>query len=300
MKATSNRLTRARPLLGTFVEVSVSDAPRADMDAAVDAAFAAVADVHRLMSFHDAGSDVGCLNSAASAQPVTVHAWTYQVLELAADMHRRSRGAFDIAVAPRLQELGLLPRGADEQPSDPAEIPGASAIELLPDCRVRLRHPSMRIDLGGIAKGFAVDRAIDVLRDHAMPSGLVNAGGDLSAFGPAAQTIQVRDPRAPERLMCRVDLMNQALASSAGRLDLMRSTAVAEAAVIDPESGEPPRTIRAATVCAPSCMVADALTKVVMVAGERAAGPLEHYRASAIFVSAEGDVRATTNWQGSC
>jgi FAD:protein FMN transferase len=101
---------RARPLLGTFVEIAVSGASPEGMDAAVDAAFDAVATVHGLMSFHDDGSDVSRLNREAFAGPVTVHPWTFEVLAAALDLHRRSAGVFDVAVAPVLQELGLLPR----------------------------------------------------------------------------------------------------------------------------------------------------------------------------------------------
>src|SRR5262245_10531915 len=80
------------------------------MRAAIDAAFEAVAKVHALMSFHDANSDVGRLNSEAFARPLGVHRWTFKVLEAAVDLHWRSAGLFDIAIAPILQNMGLLPR----------------------------------------------------------------------------------------------------------------------------------------------------------------------------------------------
>jgi FAD:protein FMN transferase len=172
------------------------------------------------------------------------------------------------------------------------------AIELLEGCRVRFRRPSMRIDLGGIAKGFAVDCAVDALRRHGMPCGLVNAGGDLAAFGPHPRAIHIRDPRRHDRLMCRVEVMNEALASTGGRFDPVQSATAGGSAVIVPGTGTPARAIHGATVRAPSCMIADALTKVVMISGERAAKALKHFGASAIFFAADGDVRATADWQG--
>jgi thiamine biosynthesis lipoprotein len=288
-------IRRAQPHLGTFVEISVAGAPLHDMEGAVAAAFAAVADVHRLMSFHENNSDVARLNRMAASAPVAVHAWTYQVLETAAEVHRRSGGSFDIAVAPVLQALGLLPSGQGDA-SARATRAGAEAIELMEEKRVRFREPSVRIDLGGIAKGFAVDCAVDVLRRQGMPCGLVNAGGDLAAFGPQPRTIHIRDPRSPDRLICTVDVMNEALASSGGRLDPMRTTKPGQPAVIAPRTGAPAHAVHGATVRASTCMIADALTKVVMVAGERAAAPLEHFRASAIFIASDGDVRATADW----
>jgi thiamine biosynthesis lipoprotein len=153
------------------------------------------------------------------------------------------------------------------------------------------------IDLGGIAKGFAVDRAIEALRRHGMTDGLVNAGGDLAAFGPGRHSVDIRDPRHPDRPMCRVLVSNAALASSAGRFDPSRSERPSNSAVIDPRTGRPPPAIHGATVCAPCCAIADALTKVVMNVGEGAAGLLEHYGASALFVSAQGGVHVTADWK---
>src|SRR6202043_1067115 len=169
--------------------------------------------------------------------------------------------------------------------------PMPDAIELLADNRIRFTHPSVKIDLGGIAKGFAVDRAIDELRGHGVRSAIVNAGGDLAAFGPQPRTIQVRDPRSPDRLICQVDVRDQALASTGRRFDPFRSAAPADSAVIEPKTRTQAHAVHGATVRASSCMIADALTKVVMLAGAEAAAPLSHYRASAIFVSADGDVR---------
>jgi len=177
-------------------------------------------------------------------------------------------------------------------------MPTVEAIEVLADNHVRFLRPSVRIDLGGIAKGFAVDRAIEELRARGVRSAMVNAGGDLAAFGPDARMIHVRDPRSPARLMCQIEVSNQALASSARRFDPFRSADTSDTAVIEPKTQMPARAAHGATVCAPSCMVADALTKVVMVAGTRAASTLARFHASAIFVSTNGDIHTTSDWQG--
>ena len=271
-------LRRARPLLGTFVEIAVAGAPRVDLGAAVAAAFDAIANVHALMSFQEAGSDVARINKEAVSRPAAVHDWTYQVLKAALALHRRSDGAFDVAVAGK---------GAT-----------SSAIELLPDNHVSFAHPGVKIDLSGIAKGFAVDCAIDVLREQGVPRALVNAGGDLAAFGLPGETVHVRDPRDPSRLLLQVAVADQALASSGRRFDPFQSAGSAQSAIIDPSTGEAVQAIQAATVRAPSCMIADALTKVVMVAGTGASAVLEHYRAGALVVLADGSVQMTENLQG--
>jgi thiamine biosynthesis lipoprotein len=340
MEAAPASIRRARPLLGTFVEIAVAGAKISAMETAVEAAFAAVATVHRLMSFHETTSDVSRLNRGAASGMVRVHDWTYQVLETARDLNRRSAGVFNITVASALQNLGLLPRGlplcpspfprksgereqkahgfalmGDAPPlsrrqalSPQAGIGGgrgqfrlairtSDAIQLLAKNQVHFAHRGMKIDLGGIAKGFAVDRAVEALRRDEITEGLVNAGGDISTFGARSHAVDIRDPRQPGHPMCQVALHNAALASSAGRFNPVRSRHVLKSDVIDPATAMPVWAIVGATVCAPSCIIADALTKVVMNGGERAASLLKHYGASALFVSAQGDVHITADWK---
>ena len=98
--ATSDSIQRARPLLGTIVEIVAGGAAASKLDEPVDAAFDAIAQVHRLMSFHDSKSDVSRLNREAFDRDVAVHAWTYRVLSTALEIHRYSGGLFDITVAP--------------------------------------------------------------------------------------------------------------------------------------------------------------------------------------------------------
>src|ERR1700724_1647872 len=268
---------RARPLLGTYVEIAATGATAPELDAAVDAAFATVERVHRLMSFHDPASDVSRLNRDAATRPVAVDAWTWEVLSTAVDLNRRSHGAFDIMVAPTLQALGLLPQ-LDGHPECSGALPAQDAIDLCAHRRVRFRDPGARIDLGGIAKGFAVDRAIETLRSNRVASALVNAGGDLAAFGPAPQTIHLRDPRDPPRSLGAIDVCDEALASSGGRFDPIVAADATPPAVIDPQARAPVQAHKGATVRAPICTLADALTKVVMVAGEAALPLLDQFR----------------------
>lgn len=293
MATAFTKLRRARPLLGTFVEIEAACATGADLAAAIDAAFEAVATVHDLMSFHQAGSDVSRLNREAHVHPVKVHPWTFQVLETAVDLHRRSNGVFDIAVAPALQRLGLLP-GTDAGRRRNA-APSPDVIDLLPDSTVRFRDPAV-IDLGGIAKGFAVDRAVHALRGFGIPEGLVNAGGDLAAFGAAPQVIHIRHPRSPAELVCAVEVTEEALASSARRVDPFLTAETQSTAVINPATQQAPEAIDGVTVRAPSCMIADALTKIVMIRGTGAADLLTHYGARALMILRDGEIFMTSDW----
>jgi len=284
-------------LLGTFVEIEAAGPDRSAINHAIEAAFATVAQVHLLMSFHEPESDVSRLNREAADRPVFVHGWTFYVLQAAMEMYRRSNGLFDVTVAPVLQGMGLLPPLSSDRRVGAASK-SDDAIELYQGQMVCFRYPGSRIDLGGIAKGFAVDAAVEALRaSGTVESALVNAGGDLAAFGDEAQLVHVRDPRDPLRSVCAVELRNEALASSARRFDPFHAAEPGISAIIDPLRGKPAHAVEGVTVRAPSCMIADALTKVVMVAGTEAIGLLELYNAGALLIAADGDVQISHDFR---
>jgi thiamine biosynthesis lipoprotein len=296
MRPVSSSVRRAQPLLGTFVEIVASGAPRDALHEAIGQAFGTVADVHRLMSFHEDASDVSRLNREAATRPVRVHPWTGEVVRLASELYEASGGLFDIAIADALQRLGLLPRFDVDRPAPAGAPRPGPAVELLPGNRVRFTRPDVRIDLGGIAKGFAVDRAVATLRACGVLRGLVNAGGDVAVFGPEAYTVDVRDPRRPGRILLRVEIRDEAIASSGSAVDRTAAAGGAVMAIVDPGSGRPATAVHGASVRAPSCVIADALTKLVVLAGQSADALLARYGASALFVPYAGDVLVSHSW----
>jgi thiamine biosynthesis lipoprotein len=245
-------LRRARPLLGTFVEVAARAENRAREWRAVEAAFAALARVHRLMSFHEPSSDLARLNRLAHAEPVAVSPDTRAVLERAAFFAAESGGRFDCTVGAALVRAGRLPA----HPGCTAASGTWRDVELLDDGRVRFRRP-LTLDLGGIAKGWAVDRAIEALERHGVRSGLVNAGGDLRATGPRAWPLAVRLPGAAAHAIPLAPLRGEAVATTAF------APGAAASRVVDPRTGAIRRAARSVSVFAPRCVDADALTKIV-------------------------------------
>ncbi|MBS0438394.1 MAG: FAD:protein FMN transferase [Proteobacteria bacterium] len=248
-----NSVRRARPWLGTLVDIRVDAMDEACAVRAIDAAFAEIATVHRLMSFHEAGSDLARLRHARTGECLRVNARTHEVLDWSLRIAQACDGAFDPCVATMQVALGVLPV------PESSFVPDARAswrdIELLDGERVRLRRP-LWIDLGGIAKGYAVDRAIEVLRAHGVAQACVNAGGDLRVCGPNPECADVRS--ADGVVFPAIELVDGALATSAssGAQHLYGRTREAVTAGIT------------VSVAAPTCIVADALTKVVLAAGE--------------------------------
>jgi thiamine biosynthesis lipoprotein len=277
-------LRRARPLLGTYVEVAAcADAPEVEW-AAVAAAFDAIAEVHRLMSFHESTSDVGRLNRGAHARALEVDPRTFAVLRRARLLARASGGLFDCTVGGAAVALGLLPgaRGAPRR--------GATSwrdVELLPGRRVRFLR-RLALDLGGIAKGFAVDEAVAALVRCGASAGCVNAGGDLRVFGARDWPVAIRAPGEPDRLVPLPPLRDGALATTAD--DFSPDGA---GHVIQPATGRRRPAPISVSVLAPSCMDADALTKVVWLSERTPAALLARLRARAIVLVPGGEERGT-------
>ncbi|HTV78744.1 MAG TPA: FAD:protein FMN transferase [Steroidobacteraceae bacterium] len=262
-----NQVHRARPLLGTIVQISVaSPLPPARLHAAVDAAFAQISLVHRLMSWHDPGSDLSRLNRQAATSRQSLHAHTRAVLAAALHFARLSEGAFDPCIAGTLTRRGLLPYPVDAPPLP--ECPDRAAswrdIEL---CGQGIRfHRPLWVDLGGIAKGYAVDLALEHLVGLNIPDVVVNAGGDLRVSGPQAHSVAIRHPRSAHAVAHELSIHCGALATSSAFGSQRRSTAGPENALLDPRTGESYAAADSVSVLASSCMTADALTKIALFA----------------------------------
>jgi thiamine biosynthesis lipoprotein len=255
------RLRRARPLLGTLVDIGIEADDSETAQLALAAAFAEIATVHRLMSFHEPESDLARLNRARPGEPVGVDPRTAEVLRHADAFRLASGGAFDCAVADTLVASGRLPAMPATQGAD-AEGPAGD--------RVLVERGRARLDLGGIAKGYAVDRAIAALVERGVRAALVNAGGDLRHIGDDSVAIRLRDPADPSRLVAAIDIRNAALASSAssGLATAAPTGNDLGSALVDPRCGRTLGAGAGVSIRAPQCMIADALAKVVLVTGD--------------------------------
>lgn len=289
MKSRSSLVSRARPLLGTLVEVGAWGDARAA--AAVESAFDAVSKAHRLMSVHDPDSDVSRVNREVAVRPVQVHAWTAEVLRFALRLREESGGAFDCGIGSPLQKAGFLPAGAA-----PTGSTAAGCMRIDASNRVRMQRPSC-FDLGGVAKGYAVDRAIESLRRAGVTAGIVNAGGDLRAFGLDGFPIMVRDPSSPGRFVRALRLREGAVATSAGYHAARRVDGRAAMPVFDPLRRRFLSPRLSVTVTAPTCMAADALTKVAAILGESSIDLLRRHGAHAMWWR-RGRIRTT--WETAC
>lgn len=228
-----------RIALGTFVAIEAQAPSREAAEKSLTAAFAAIATVERLMHPFRSGSDLALLARTPAGTLLEVHPWTWEVLDLSRRLNERSRGAFDpcLDTAPgRLTDVDLSRVGH------------------------ALAHAPVHIDLGGVAKGFAVDRALDALRTSGCDAGVVNAGGDLAVFGASSHRIVRLNPDGGNWL---IELKDAALAAS----DTGQADRPLEHRGYYHGADRRRRVAGSATVMAPCAAVADALTKCVLLGG---------------------------------
>jgi thiamine biosynthesis lipoprotein len=276
-------IRRAQPWLGTIVDITVEIiAENSASQDAVTRAFAEVARLHGLMSFHDGASDIARINRALPGDVVRVDAATWDVLRLALEIADLSGGAFDIACAPWLVDRHVLPLPAPDL-AYPATRTSA-AVFALEEQGLVVKHAAGWIDLGGIAKGYIVDAAVAILEQAGATGGCVNAGGDLRAFGTMQVPVAIRAPGAPGQAARHIMLCDAALATSGSYFSARKHDGVVVSALLDARDGRTLVSSTSASVQAQRCAVADALTKVVLATGDCTHPALAAFGATAFLI----------------
>jgi thiamine biosynthesis lipoprotein len=273
---------RIRPWLGTYVYADVEAASPQIAAAAIEAAFSVIAGIHRAMSFHSAESDLASLHRGAHIAPTQVSAHTFTVLGHALALAEASDGIFDPTVAPSLVRHGALPTPAGPNPGDDGSW---QDIHLHDSGQVSFDCP-LWLDLGGIAKGYAVDCAVEAMQQLGALRGSVNAGGDLRSFGtnPEGFPVAVRNPANPAEQIPLGRIQNKAIATSGDYFLGRSSGANWLSPIVDPSRGTRPALCRSVTVVAGKCVLADGLTKIVSLLGRESQTLLERFSACAAII----------------
>lgn len=272
-----------RPALGTYVEVRVEhhdpDFVRSGaLRTAIDDAFQAIQTVQTLMSAHCNDSELAQINCRAHLEPVSVHPWTYDILEQALEIHRISAGAFDCCIGHHLRAWGLLPQISENIATN------SRMADMQLNARTVQSRQKLSLDLSGIAKGFAVDRAAEALRNAGVTEAVINAGGDLLVMGSHQEPIYVRHSNDPQQLKLAGHLRDGAFATSAcyfSQTQLNEDCTVS--ALVNPLNNAPILGARSFSVIAPTCTIADALTKVLAVTGDLEHPCFKHFDAHPII-----------------
>jgi len=263
--------------MGTYVRVTLRTDDSVGSAPLVARALAVFQRVDSLMSNWTTTSEVARLNREAALAPTIVHPEVGVVLEASLRLWRESGGANDITVEPLVRAWGFL-GGERRVPSD-AEIKaalarvGAQRIHYDPATRqVRFDDPGVRIDLGGIAKGYAVDVAAESLRAHGFTSALVDLSGNMAAIGSAPGSILgwrigIRDPRDRVPYVARLAIMDECISTSGQYEQFIAHDGRTYGHIMDPRTGRPAEGLISVTVISPSAMECDGWDTPLFVMG---------------------------------
>ncbi|HEX6059570.1 MAG TPA: FAD:protein FMN transferase [Gemmatimonadaceae bacterium] len=286
---------RSLPVMGTIAEIAVVHRDPAYAQQAIDAAMDELRRVERTMTRFSPDSDVGRANLGAARAPVPVTGETALVVGEALRWAAATDGAFDPAIGAAVELWDVTRRREPPPVERTARLAGRRLhreIEVATTGRaptLRFHDADVRLDLGGIAKGYAVDRAAEALRRWGVRSALVNVGGDLYAVGAGIDDepwrVGIQDPHDPRATLATLRVADAAVATSGTYLQFFRHRGRPYHHLLDPATGAPRATVmQSLTIRAPSCLWADAAATALfgMPAGRAAPLLLDRAPGSAI------------------
>lgn len=267
---------QARVAMGSELRLSAWTADEQSAHAAFDAVFAEFDRLESLLSVWREGSDVLRLNAAAGDHAVAVSADTREVLAAARRISDLTGGKFDITFG-ALTDVWKFDHDQDNRVPDPRQV--RARLPLIdyraividdPPGTAFVRRRGMRAHLGGIGKGYAVDRAIALLRSHGLNDFMIQAGGDLYVAGRkdgAPWRLGITDPRGPGHVFATLDLSDGTLSTSGDYERFFMKDGRRYHHLLDPATGEPARLCRSVSVITDSATLADGLSTGVFIMG---------------------------------
>ena len=270
--------TRTQFKMGTFVKITLRAPFWYDFDGAFDAAFSAIDNVDSIADIYDENSEISRLNKSACDKEIKVSDDLFLVIQDSIELSRISEGEFDITVGP-LVKLWRPYKGRDLIPSQKGVkralfLVGYDNIVLDEDRKtVFFEKRGMSLDLSAIAKGYAVDKAVEAIKDQGFNSAIVNAGGDLYCLGKKSflsdWRIGIRDPVRKDDIMNVLYIADKAVATSGGHEQYFTYKGKDYTHLIHPKTGYPLENIfSAVTVITTKCILADGIATAVCVGGE--------------------------------
>ena len=270
------KVARNEFLMDTLVQSTVFAREASQGQHALEAAYQEMFRLEGLLDRHYRGSEVTQINRAAGREPVPVSPETLLIIEQALEFAALTGGAFDITVGPLLRLWRFADGGGRVPPAE--SLRAAAALvdfgQVVADRQagsVFLRKSGAEIDLGGIAKGFVVDRAVEVLRRSGISSASVDAGGDIRLLGTKPDgspwRIGVRHPRERRGIIAVLELEDCAVVTSGDYERYFLFEGRRYHHLLDPATGRPAGGLVSVTVVAPEATTADALSTAVFVLG---------------------------------
>ncbi|MEN6427653.1 MAG: FAD:protein FMN transferase [Phycisphaerales bacterium] len=276
----------SRLMMGTFCRVVVIARSERTARACIAAAFEVQDRIESLMSYHRSDSELNQVNRYAGEKPVPVNPMTFEVLRQAIHFSEVSEGTFDVTVGP-LVDLWRAAGEMNEPPTQEALAEARRKVgfkKLILDDKamtVRFAEDGMRIDLGGIAKGYAVDKAVEAMTRRGALGGMVDLGGNIRCFGRAPRgqekwRIGIQDPNvapddlSPSKYLLVLELTDASVATSGDYRRFAVVEGQRQSHILDTRSGRGAEKLVSDTIIAPDAITADALSTAVNILGPEA------------------------------
>ncbi len=260
-------------IMGTRIYVELWADTQAKGDAAIDAVMEEMRHIDDTMSTYKPTSEVSKVNALAARQRVPISPELFKLLGTALEYSRITEGAFDITYASVGYMYDFREHKKPTEEQIDAALPAVNYRHVLLDARthsVRFSQPGVRIDLGGIAKGYSVDRGIEILQARGYTHALVNAGGDSRVIGDRfgrPWVVGIRHPDHPDQVITRIPLVDAAFSTSGDYERYFDEGGVRYHHIIDPRTGHSASKVRSATVIAATATRTDGLSKTAFVLG---------------------------------
>lgn len=305
----SKPLTREKPLLDTLVTIKAYGDNRRDTERAVDRAFVAMAKIESLADNFAADSEITLLNKRSGQGPVKASPDLFNMIALSIHYSKKTQGAFDITVGPltrlwRFGEKSHLPSRAEIDTLLP--LVGWEKINLDREKQtVELTKPGMILDLGGVSKGYAVDKAMQVLQSRGIRGALVTTGSTTRVIGTKAGNraweIGIQHPRDEGELLGVISSTQKSISTSGDYQRYFEKEGKRYHHILDPRTGLPVERIMAVTVVVTGdCAAADTLSTGVFALGfPQALRFVENEKGlEAMIVTSDGRVHLSSGLKG--
>ena len=266
---------RTQMHMGTLVSITTVAPSQEIAQTSIEAGFREIKRLEQLFSTWIPTSELSQVNAAAGREPVVVGPETLELVSRSLEMARLTEGGFNIAVGPAVEAWSVTEREripTREELQSLRLLVDWTMINIDSQARtIFLPKPGMRIDVGGIGKGYAADRAVDVMRKMGAKGGVVALSGDIKTFGdlPGMQgfPVGIRHPRQEGALIATVDLKNEAISTAGDYERYFEREGVRYHHILDPKSLQPARQCQSVTVIAAEGTVADGLDTGIFVLG---------------------------------
>jgi FAD:protein FMN transferase len=308
---TAHVVERKHPAMGTEIALTAWTSDDSRAEAAFAAVFGEFDRLDAMMSVWTEGSDIVRLNGAAGDHPVPVSTETREVLRVARQVSEWTDGRFDVTFAALSGLWKFDNQDKDDRIPDRREIEKRLPLINYRDVEVDdregtafLKRKGMRVNLGGIGKGYAVDRSVDILRRSGMRDFMIQAGGDMYVGGTRGDRpwrLGIRDPRGPaDRSFAMLDLTDGTFSTSGDYERFFMKDGHRYHHILDLSVGEPARGCRSVTLVTERAVIADALAKGVFILGPDAGMALIERTpgVQGVIVSAKNEVLISSGLRG--